>query len=91
MGNPITPAGSNPPTPSPMAGDEAQPRVEVTRTEDGTKRFRIVDPLRVEGRIQKPTAIYVMQRSPIGYDFETLKEDFLQRVVDAASDPVFNE
>ena len=67
----------------PAAG--AAPKVRVERTASGAKIFRIEQGIVVEGRIQKPNAFYVLQRSSIDYDWETLKQDFLPRIIDATS------
>ena len=63
----------------------AAPKVKVERTASGAKIFRIEQGIVVEGRIQKPNAFYVLQRSSIDYDWETLKQDFLPRIIDATS------
>ena len=67
------------------APDAAPPKVRVERTASGAKIFRIEQGIVVEGRIQKPNAFYVLQRSSIDYDWETLKQDFLPRIIDATS------
>ena len=65
--------------------DTAAPKVKVERTASGQKVFRITEGIVVEGHVQKPNAFYVLQRSSIDYDWETLKQDFLPKIVDAAS------
>ena len=42
-----------------------------------------LEEIKIEGRVQKPNAFYVLQRSSIDYDWETLKQDFLPRILDA--------
>ena len=61
------------------------PKVKVERNASGQKVFRITEGIVVEGRIQKPNAFYVLQRSSIDYDWESLKQDFLPRIIDATS------
>lgn len=79
-------AAANPPA----ADQPAQaPKVKVERTASGAKIFRITEGIVVEGRIQKPNAFYVLQRSSIDYDFESLKQDFLPRILDAATKTPF--
>ena len=74
----------------PAADAPAQaPKVKVERTASGAKIFRITEGIVVEGRIQKPNAFYVLQRSSIDYDFESLKQDFLPRILDAAAKTPF--
>ena len=65
--------------------DPAAPKVKVERTASGQKVFRITEGIVVEGHVQKPNAFYVLQRSSIDYDWETLKQDFLPRIIDAAN------
>ena len=66
-------------------GAAPAPKVKVERTASGQKIFRITEGIVVEGKIQKPNAFYVLQRSTIDYDWELLKQDFLPRIHDAAT------
>lgn len=68
---------------------EGAPKVKVERTASGQKIFRITEGIVVEGRIQKPNAFYVLQRSSIDYDWDSLKRDFLPRILQAASNHPF--
>jgi hypothetical protein len=61
------------------------PKVKVERSASGQKIFRITEGIVVEGKIQKPNAFYVLQRSQLDYDWETLKQDFLPKILEAAS------
>jgi hypothetical protein len=63
----------------------AAPKVKVERSASGQKIFRITEGIVVEGKIQKPNAFYVLQRSGIDYDWESLKQDFLPKIMQAAS------
>ncbi len=65
------------------AQPSAPPKVKVERTASGAKIFRITEGIVVEGRIQKPNAFYVLQRSSMDYDWESLKQDFLPKIMDA--------
>ncbi len=71
------------------AGDQpaatAAPKVKVERSASGQKIFRITEGIVVEGKIQKPNAFYVLQRSAIDYDWENLKQDFVPKILQAAS------
>jgi hypothetical protein len=70
------------------AADQAQsaaPKVKVERSASGQKIFRITEGIVVEGKIQKPNAFYVLQRSSMDYDWESLKKDFLPKILEAAS------
>jgi hypothetical protein len=75
---PATPATSD-------AGQQAAPKVKVERSASGQKIFRITEGIVVEGKIQKPNAFYVLQRSSMDYDWESLKQDFLPKIMQAAS------
>jgi hypothetical protein len=61
------------------------PKVKVEKSASGQKIYRITEGIVVEGRIQKPNAFYVLQRSAIDYDWETLKQDFLPKILEATS------
>jgi len=61
---------------------EKAPGVKVERR-GGKKVFRITTGFVIEGRIQKPNAFYVLQRSQINYDWAKLKQDFLPRILDS--------
>ena len=76
------------PVPSARAQDAAPPpppKVRVERSASGQKIYKIETGIVVEGRVQKPNAFYVLQRSSIDYDFESLKQDFLPKIIDAPS------
>jgi len=62
--------------------DEA-PKVKVERGKGGRKVYRITQGFVIEGRIQKPNAFYVLQRSQINYDWAGLKQKFVPRILDA--------
>ena len=63
----------------------AAPKVKVERSASGQKIFRITEGIVVEGKIQKPNAFYVLQRSSMDYEWESLKQDFLPKILQAAS------
>ena len=63
----------------------APPKVKIERSASGQKIFRITEGIVVEGKIQKPNAFYVLQRSSMDYDWESLKKDFLPNIIQAAS------
>src|SRR5687768_11983889 len=52
---------------APGSDDASAPKVKVERTASGQKIFRITEGIVVEGRVQKPNAFYVLQRSSIDY------------------------
>ena len=67
----------------------AAPKVKVERSASGQKIFRITEGIVVEGKIQKPNAFYVLQRSSIDYDWEGLKQDFLPKILKATTQHPF--
>jgi hypothetical protein len=50
---------------------------------DGRKTFVIEKPFVVCGKVPKPTVIYALQASSINYEWETLNQEFLPKVLDA--------
>jgi len=65
-----------------------EPKVKVERR-GGKKVFRITTTFVIEGRIQKPNAFYVLQRSQINYDWAQLKQDFVPRILDSVKKSPF--
>ena len=64
------------------AGDgNPSPKVKVERTATGQKVFRITEGFVVEGRIQKPNAFYILNRSNLGYEVMDLRRSFLPDLV----------
>ena len=78
-------------TAAPAGTDQATaaPKVKIERAANGQKIFRITEGIVVEGRIQKPNAFYVLQRSSIDYDWENLKQDFLPKILQATGQHPF--
>jgi hypothetical protein len=50
---------------------------------DGRKVFVIEKAFIVCGKVPKPTVIYALQASTINYEWETLTQDFLPKVMEA--------
>jgi len=82
---PVSPPAS-PPAPGAAANNG---NILVEKTGSGQKLFRITEGLVVEGQRQKPNAFYVLQRASTPYDWETLEENFLPRILKAAEKPPF--
>jgi len=59
------------------------PKVRIERGAGGKKVYRIEAEIRIEGKIQKPEAFYVLQKSGINYDWQELKQDFLPKIVES--------
>ncbi len=62
---------------------EEPPKVKVERGAGGKKVYVIKTGFVIEGRIQKPNAFYVLQRSQINYDWAALKQDFVPKILDS--------
>ena len=71
------------------AETEKRPAVKVERTAEGRKVYRITTGFVIEGRIQKPNAFYVLQRSQINYDWARLNRDFLPGILEAVKKDPF--
>lgn len=70
------------------SGEAKAPKVRVERRA-GKKVFRIETSFVIEGRIQKPNAFYVLQRSQINYDWVKLKQDFVPRILETVKSAPF--
>jgi hypothetical protein len=71
------------------AGQPGAPSVKVERGAGGKKVYRITEAIRIEGKIQKPEAFYVLQKSSIDYDWEELRQEFVPKIVDSVSKAPF--
>jgi|SRR3989339_559478 len=65
--------------------EEEAPKVKIERGAGGKKVYRITTGFVIEGRIQKPNAFYVLQRSQINYGWADLKRDFIPRIIQSVS------
>ncbi len=77
------PAPSPPEAKGEEKKDEEAPKVKVERGAGGKKVYVIKTGFIIEGRIQKPNAFYVLQRSQINYDWAALKQDFVPKILDS--------
>ena len=84
---------TRPAPPAPAAGGtqasgapvEEGPKVKVEKGAGGKTVYRITEAIRIEGKIQKPEAFYVLQKSSINYDWQDLKQDFVPKIVDSVT------
>jgi hypothetical protein len=83
-----TPTASGAKAPTQGAGD-ASGNVKVERGAGGKKVYKITTEIRIEGKIQKPEAFYVLQKSSINYEWQDLKQDFLPKILDSVSQAPF--
>jgi hypothetical protein len=73
-------------------GEEAsaeQTKVKVERGAGGRKVYKIEGAIVIEGKIQKPEAFYVLQKSSINYDWHELKQEFVPKILDSVTKAPF--
>jgi len=70
------------------AEDQAT-KVKVERGAGGKKIYKIEGEIVIEGKIQKPEAFYVLQKSSINYDWHALKQEFLPKILDSVTKAPF--
>jgi hypothetical protein len=81
---PPAPAGQQP-------ADQPQgnaPTVKVTRGEGGRTVIKI-EGIVVKGTVQKPEAFYILHRSTINYDWDTLKQEFVPKILESVKHSPF--
>jgi hypothetical protein len=66
---------------APAEGAETS-KVKVERGTGGRKVYKIEEMV-IEGKIQKPEAFYVLQKSGINYDWHELKQEFVPKILDS--------
>jgi hypothetical protein len=59
----------------------AQDKAAPARTGGGRKKVIRLDAITVEGRIQKPQAFYILQRSQLNFEELNRTDSFLPKVV----------
>jgi hypothetical protein len=69
-------------------GGEAT-KVKVERGTGGRKIYKIEGEIVIEGKIQKPEAFYVLQKSSINYDWHELKQEFVPKILDSVTKAPF--
>ena len=48
-----------------------------------------LDEIRIEGRVQKPNAFYILNRSNLGYEVIDLRTSFVREVIRSVTDEPF--
>src|SRR5262249_48907858 len=77
------------PTPAAQADqNQSAPTVKVTRTEGGRTVIKI-EGIVVKGTVQKPEAFYILHRSTINYDWDTLKQEFVPKILESVKHSPF--
>lgn len=69
-------------SPSPPNGDQSQ------NAPSGRKSLSL-DEFLVEGKLEKPSAFYVLRRSSLDYDWARLDARFSPLVLESVQDPLF--
>jgi hypothetical protein len=49
----------------------------------------ILEEIVIEGRVQKPQAFYILQRSSFGYKITEIEEDYIDDIVNSVKNEVF--
>lgn len=70
------PAAARPPAASAPVKPGARARAEG-------KVMRFSDDVVIEGKVHKPSAFYVLQRSAVGFQWEQLQEAFLPKILES--------
>ncbi len=65
-----------------------QPAVAQEKRRRAPKVIQLEE-ITIEGRVQKPNAFYILNRSNIGYEIMDLRTSFLGKVVSAVNDEPF--
>jgi hypothetical protein len=93
---PPAPAAAAPAPPTNQAAAPTQQgtqgeggNVKVERGAGGKKIYKITTEIRIEGKIQKPEAFYVLQKSAINYEWQELKQDFTPKILESVSQAPF--
>jgi len=69
--------------------DGQSAKVKVERGAGGRKIYKIEGEIVIEGKIQKPEAFYVLQKSGINYDWHELKQEFVPKILDSVTKAPF--
>lgn len=85
-----TDQGGKPEANGGQAGNDGeQAKVKVERGAGGKKVYKIEGEIVIEGKIQKPEAFYVLQKSSINYDWHELKQEFVPKILDSVTKAPF--
>lgn len=79
MGDKIQPVTAGKQTGSVAISDE--PAVKVVQDSKGRKSFFITQGIVIEGRIQKPSVMYFLNRSPLSWNLEDIKIKLIPKLL----------
>ena len=71
------------------AGQGEKTKYEVVTGPDGKKIFRIKTGFVICGKVPKPDVLYGLLNTTINYEWETLKQDFMPKVLHAVEENPF--
>ena len=63
--------------------------VGVVKAQSGSRKVIRLDAIKVEGRIQKPQAFYVLQRSNLNFEGLELKRSFISTIIESIEEKPF--
>lgn len=87
---PIRKRAAQPAEPAKPKGEDESKAPVVQVDKSGRKKvYRIKTEIVIEGRIQKPNAFYVLQRSNINYEWVDLKQEFVPRLLQTVREKPF--
>ncbi len=61
----------------------------VSAQSNAKKKVIRLEAIKVEGRIQKPEAFYILQRSNLNFEALELKQSFIPKIVDSINENPF--
>ncbi len=69
-------------------------RAQETEKDKGKEKKKkggpiILEEIVIEGRVQKPQAFYILQRSSFGYKIKEIEEDYIDDIVNSVKNEVF--
>ncbi len=67
----------------------AAPAAAQPRQGRGGPRVIQLDEIRIEGRVQKPNAFYILNRSNLGYEVLDLRTTFVNEIIRTVQDEPF--
>jgi hypothetical protein len=73
----------------PNAKTKGGTKYEVVTGPDGKKVFRIKTGFVICGKVPRPDVLYGLLNSNINYEWETLKQDFLPKVLQSVEESPF--
>lgn len=75
--------------PNPAGAAKSDLKPEARPKPGGNKQISLDDDFLVEGRLEKPSAFYVLRRSSTDYDWARLDAVFTPLVLESVQDPLF--